>query len=98
MEEIKSVPYTPISHPFIERLIGTIRREMLDQILFWNVNDLENKLEAFRCYYNDARAHSSLDKITPAKKAHELAPKVIPIDHYRWKSFARELFQLPIAA
>src|SRR6266513_2993610 len=28
--EIKSVPYVPISHPFIERLIGTIRRECLD--------------------------------------------------------------------
>ena len=27
IEEVKSVPYTPISHPFIERLIGTIRRE-----------------------------------------------------------------------
>jgi putative transposase len=31
--EIKTVPYTPISHPFIERLIGTIRREYLDHTL-----------------------------------------------------------------
>jgi transposase InsO family protein len=30
VDEIKTVPYTPISHPFIERLIGTIRREFLD--------------------------------------------------------------------
>src|SRR6202521_948536 len=29
IEEIKSVPYTPVSHPFVERLIGTIRREYL---------------------------------------------------------------------
>ena len=30
VEEIKSVPYAPMSHPFIEQLIGTIRREYLD--------------------------------------------------------------------
>lgn len=44
VEEIKSATYTPTSHPFIERLIGTIRREYLDQILFWNKGDLERKL------------------------------------------------------
>jgi transposase InsO family protein len=30
VDEIKTVPYTPLSHPFIERLIGTIRREFLE--------------------------------------------------------------------
>jgi putative transposase len=38
--EIKSVPYIPLSHPFVERLIGTIRREYLDHALFWNADDL----------------------------------------------------------
>jgi transposase InsO family protein len=42
--EIKSVPYVPLSHPFVERLIGTIRREYLDRILFWTTADLEAKL------------------------------------------------------
>ena len=32
--EIKTVPEVPLSHPFIERLVGTIRRELLDQIHF----------------------------------------------------------------
>ena len=31
IEEIKSVPYAPVSHPFVERLIGTIRCELLDR-------------------------------------------------------------------
>src|SRR5208337_1003785 len=44
--EIKSVPYVPVSHPFVERVIGTIRRELLDQLLFWTTLDLERKLEA----------------------------------------------------
>ena len=40
IEEIKSVPYAPVSHPFVERPIGTIRREYLDRVLFWNAVDL----------------------------------------------------------
>jgi putative transposase len=56
VEEIKSVPYVPLSHPFVERLIGTIRREFLDHMLIWNAIDLERKLEEFRNYYNENRA------------------------------------------
>ena len=33
---IKTVPFVPISHPFVERLVGTVRREYLDQTPFWN--------------------------------------------------------------
>jgi putative transposase len=33
--EIKTLPYVPLSHPFVERLIGTLRRECLDRTLFW---------------------------------------------------------------
>ena len=40
IQEIKSVPYAPVSHPFIERLIGTVRRECLDHVFFWNAFDL----------------------------------------------------------
>ena len=32
IDEIKSIPYTPQSHPFVERSIGTIRREYLDHV------------------------------------------------------------------
>src|SRR5205823_14850682 len=41
IEEIKTVPHVPSSHPFVERLIGTVRREFLDQVPFWNACDLE---------------------------------------------------------
>jgi len=34
IEEIKSVPYTPTSHPFVERLVGSVRRELLDRTFF----------------------------------------------------------------
>ena len=55
--EIKTVPYIPLSHPFVERLIGTIRREYLDRTLFWTTVDLENKLREFRDYFNSSRTH-----------------------------------------
>ena len=98
VEEIKSVPYTPTSHPFIERLMGTVRREYLDQLFFWNGNDLQNKLDKFKHYYNSDRAHSSLNRDTPEIKSEQTSAKVISIEQYRWKLFARGLFQLPIAA
>jgi transposase InsO family protein len=57
IKEIKSVPYVPLSYPFVERLIGTIRREYLDQAFFWNASDMERNLEDFRQYYNAHRVH-----------------------------------------
>jgi transposase InsO family protein len=65
VDENKSIPYTPRSHPFIERLIGTIRREFLDPTLFWNAVDLERKLGTFKDYYNRSRTHASLGGSTP---------------------------------
>ena len=48
VDEVKSVPYTSRSHPFVERLIGTIRQEFLDHTLFWNAVDLERKLALYQ--------------------------------------------------
>jgi len=98
INEIKTIPYTPISHPFVERLIGTIRREYLDHMLFWNAKDLENKLQDFQQYYNERRAHSSIDRLTPVKKTGGHANNIININNYRWKTVARSLYQLPVAA
>jgi hypothetical protein len=41
-------PLFRFSHPFVDRLIGTIRREYLDRVFFWNAVDLERRLETFR--------------------------------------------------
>ena len=60
VEEIKTVSDVPLSHPFVERLIGTIRREFLDHVPFWTSTDLERKLLDFEDYYNRARTHRSL--------------------------------------
>jgi hypothetical protein len=58
MTGIKTVPYVPLSHPFVARLIGTGRREHLDRILFWTTTDLETKLLDFQHYDNGHRTHA----------------------------------------
>jgi transposase InsO family protein len=98
VNEIKTVPYTPVSHPFIERLIGTIRREYLDHILFWNARDLERKLIDFRQYYNRDRVHHSLGGNTPAVVSGDPQPLRAILGNYSWISHCDGLFQTPIAA
>src|SRR5262245_13025712 len=97
IDEIKTLPHVPLSHPFVERLIGTMRREFLDHVLFWNARDLERKLGEFRIYYNAARGHASLEGHTPLafSSGHTVVPVV---NHVRWVSHCRNLVQLPVAA
>jgi hypothetical protein len=65
IDELKTVPDVPGSHPVVERLIGTIRREVLDHVPFWNAGDLERKLAEFQAYFNAARSHASLEGHAP---------------------------------
>ena len=87
-----------MSHPFVERLIRIVRNELLDQTLFWNANDLQNKLDEFQHYFNTYRAHMGLDGSTPAQVAEAIKSKVIRVNYFRWKKHCRGLFQLPMAA
>jgi hypothetical protein len=95
--EIKSVPYTPISHPFVERLIGTVRREFLDVTLFWNQADLQRKLDSFKDYYNDYRVHSATAR-TPHENSENMPSKRLDVNRFGWKMHCKGLFQTPIAA
>jgi len=98
IDEIQSVPYEPTSHPFVERLIGTIRREYLDRQFFWNSADLTRKLEAFRDYYNELRVHRSLDGTTPAQRASKQQRGSVALSSYAWRQHCHGSFQTPMAA
>jgi hypothetical protein len=74
IREIKTVPYTPRSHPLVERLIGTVRRECLDRVLFWTATDLERKLVEFQHYYNEHR-NSPECRPSVARAAAQPAPR-----------------------
>ena len=99
VEPIKTVPHVPLSHPFVERVIGTIRREFLDHVLFWNARDLERKLAEFRVYYNEARGHASLDGQPPLDFAVGRTDGAhAELNQVRWVAHCRGLVQLPVAA
>ena len=86
------------AHPFVERLIGTMRREFLDHVPFWNGHDLERKLGEFQGYYNAARCHASLEGHTPLAFASGHTTLPADLSHVRRVSHCRGLVQLPIAA
>jgi putative transposase len=98
IEEVKTIPFVPISHPFVERMIGSIRRELLDKTLFWNSLDLQRKLNQYRSYYNEKRSHQSLDALTPIQRSENFHSNLLNIKKYDWESLCHRLFQLPIAA
>ncbi len=98
VDEIKAIPCTPRSHAFVERLIGTVRREYLDRTLFWNQSDLERKLENYKAYYNQHRCHTGLAGATPARRSGAPPPLIANLQSYRWRQHCNGLFQTPIAA
>ena len=98
IDEIKTVPHVPLSHPFVERLIGTMRRECLDHVLFWNAGDLERKLADFQASYNAARSHASWEGYTPLGFAGERTVARAEFNHVRGISHCRGMVQLPAAA
>jgi transposase InsO family protein len=95
IKEIKSLPHVPMSHPFVERLIGSMRRELLDHTLFWTATDLENKLRDYQRYYNENRCHTARVGVPPVESNTQ---KVVNISRYRWEKHCRGLFDLPVAA
>ena len=95
--EIKTVPYVPFSHPFVERLVGTLRRECLDRALFWTTTDLEAKLLDFQHYYNEHRTHTGC-KGRPPEPGVNVDRSLANLSCYRWQKHCRGLYQTPIAA
>ena len=98
IDEIKTVPHVPVSHPFIERLIGTLRREYLGRVFFWNALDLQRKLQTFGIYYNGNRIHQSLSGNTPEERSGKHRPACATLDSYEWQPHCQGLFHTPIAA
>jgi putative transposase len=86
------------AHPFVERLIGTLRREYLDRAFFGNSSGLAQKLIAFGDYCNVLTVHRSLDGTTPAQCARSSSPKRISLEHHAWRQHCGGLLRTPVAA
>jgi transposase InsO family protein len=96
IQQIKTVPYVPCSHPVIERLIGTVRRECLIECCS-GAADLERKLVEFQQYYNEYRTHGGRAGHPPAPSP-DTAGAGASLRAYRWEPHCHELYHTPKAA
>jgi transposase InsO family protein len=65
IEEVLTAPRSPWQNPYAERLIGTLRRELLDHVIVVNERHLMRLLSSFFSYYHDSRCHMSLGNNAP---------------------------------
>ena len=61
-------PASPWQNGFVERLIGSIRRECVDHFVVWGEARLRRILQSYARYYNNIRTHRSLDKDAPVSR------------------------------
>ena len=63
--EVVSSPLSPWQSPYVERLIGSIRRECLDHVIVLGQAHLRRILRAYLAYYHRSRIHLALNKDAP---------------------------------
>ena len=76
---VLSAPRSPWQRAYVERVIGTIRRECLDHVIVLNETSLYRHMKSFAAYYHESRTHLSLAKDTPESRpvqSPELGPLV----------------------
>ena len=67
--EVLSAPRSPWQRAYVERVIGSIRRECLDHVIVFNENSLRRTLNSYFAYYHRSRTHLSLGKDSPEPRA-----------------------------
>jgi hypothetical protein len=72
-------PGSPWQNPYVERLIGTVRRECLDLMLIFGEAHLRQVLSSYATYYNEVRTHIALGKDAPQGRAVQRSGNIIAI-------------------
>jgi transposase InsO family protein len=68
IEEVITAPRSPWQTPYVERIIGSIRRECLDNVIVLNERHLRRILSDYFVYYHESRAHLGLDRNAPVPR------------------------------
>ncbi len=72
-------PGSPWQNAYVERLIGTVRRECLDRMLVFGAAHLRQILSAYAAYYNEVRTHLALGKDAPLGRAVQRSGVIVAI-------------------
>ena len=65
IEQVPTAARSPWQNPYVERIIGSIRRECLDHTIIFNEKHLRRVLSDYFKYYHDSRTHLGLEKDCP---------------------------------
>src|SRR5262249_60611144 len=79
IQEVLSAPRCPWQRAYVERVIGSIRRECLDHVIVFSEESLRNMLRSYFSYYHRSRLHMSLDKDSPDSRPVQSGGEVIAI-------------------
>jgi putative transposase len=83
VEEVLTAPRAPWQNPYVERVIGSLRRECLDHVIVLNERSLQRHLQRYIDYYHDWRTHLSLDKDAPVPRVAQppACGTIVPVPH-----------------
>lgn len=95
IEEVVTAPRSPWQNPYVERMIGSIRRECLDHLIVVDERHLRRILASYLDYHHRSRTHLSLGKDSPVARPVETAKagKIIALPqvggfHHRYERLA----------
>jgi transposase InsO family protein len=74
-------PRSPWQNAYVERLIGSIRRECLDHMIVFGQQHLLRILKSYATYYNEVRTHLSLRKDSPSPRPVQRTGHIIALPH-----------------
>lgn len=72
-----TMPRSPWQNGYVERLIGSIRRECLDHVIVLSAGHLRRVLNRYAEYYNNDRTHLGLEKDAPNFRPVEAAGEIV---------------------
>jgi putative transposase len=83
VQEVLTAPRSPWQNPFVERVIGSLRRECFDHVIVWNERSLRRHLQRYLVYYHEWRTHLSLDKDSPVSRVVQPpgCGAIVPVPH-----------------
>jgi transposase InsO family protein len=95
IEEVLTAPRSPWQNPFVERLIGTLRRDCLDHVIVLSQAHLRRLLQSYLVYYHEARCHQSLEgnapqarEVEPPERGKVVAEPMVGGLHHRYRRVA----------
>jgi putative transposase len=93
IKEVLGAPRSPWQRAYVERVIGSIRRECLDHVIVLNEESLRRTLRSYFSYYHHSRLHLSLERDSPESRPVQTAGRIVAFPevgglHHRYERVA----------